>query len=261
MEQLNDSGKKIFFLYPHSVIHDEMFDLLIMNGYEAYALRDHGRARLLLECFPDSIMFINIDMALAEKEWEAYIRELQGNPKTRECRLGILSYNTDQELMAKYLMDMSVPCGYIQLKLGMQASARIILDALAANEARGRRKHIRASCEDDRNAVMNFKSPEGVFHGKLLDISTAGFAAKIAAAAFDFTPNSRLDNIQLRLRGGIVMSDAILMGSRRDDREVRIFLFLPNMQPRFKSVICRFVKESLQRSIDQVTVKENQTRG
>jgi hypothetical protein len=237
-----------------------MFDLLIMNGYEAYALRDHLRARFLLERFPDSIMFINIDIALAEKEWEAYIRELQKNPKTSECRLGILSYNTDQQLMEKYLMDMSVPCGYIQLKLGLQASARIILNALAANEARGRRKHIRASCEEDRNAVMNFKSPEGVFYGKLLDISAAGFAAKITTPAFDFAPNSKLDNIQLRLRGGIVMADAILMGSRQDDREIRIFLFLPNLQPRFKSVICHFVKESLQRDIDRVEVKETPSK-
>jgi hypothetical protein len=261
MEHPSAAGKKIFFLYPHSVIQDEMFDLLIMNGYEAYALRDHVRARFLLERFPDSIMFINIDMALTEREWEAYIREIQENPNTRECRLGILSYNTDQQLMAKYLMDMSVPCGYIQLKLGLQASTRIILNALAANETRGRRKHIRATCEDDQNAVMNFKSPEGVFYGKLLDISTAGFAAKITARTFDFAPNSRLDNIQLRLRGGIVMSDAILVGNRQDDQDVRIFLFLPNMQSRFKSVICHFVKKSLQRDIDRVDMKNNPARG
>ncbi|MDR1950295.1 MAG: PilZ domain-containing protein, partial [Spirochaetaceae bacterium] len=232
MEQPNAAGKKIFFLYPHSVIRDEMFDLLIMNGFESYAVRDHARARLLLEHFPDSIMFINIDEVLAEKAWEAYIREVQENPKTRDCRLGILSYNTDQQLMAKYLMGMSVPCGYIQLKLGMQASTKIILEALMANEARGRRKHIRATCEDDRNAVVNFKSEEGVFYGKLLDISTAGFAAKIENFS-SFAPNSKLENIQLRLRGGIVMSDAILVGNRQDDKNVRIFLFLPNMKPNF----------------------------
>jgi hypothetical protein len=97
---------------------------------------------------------------------------------------------------------------------------------------------------------MNFKSPEGVFHGKLLDISTAGFAAKIPN--FDFTPNSKLEQVQLRLRGGIVMSDAILIGTRQDDRDVGIFLFLPNMRPNFKAVICHFVKESLQRDINRL---------
>jgi hypothetical protein len=56
------------------------------------------------------------------------------------------------------------------------------------------------------------------------------------------------------------MSDAILIGSRQDDREVRIFLFLPNMQTNFKSVICHFIKESLQRDIDRVNVKGHPAR-
>ncbi len=32
-------GRKVFFLYPHSVIRDEMMNNLIMSGFEAYSLR------------------------------------------------------------------------------------------------------------------------------------------------------------------------------------------------------------------------------
>jgi hypothetical protein len=247
------AGKKIFFLYPHSVIHDELLDQLIMSGFEAYTVRDHKRARGLLTLFPDSIMFINIDEGLKEKEWEAYIREIQQDEKTKECRLGILSYNTDRDLMQKYLMDMSIPCGYIQLKLGLQESTRIILSALNANEAKGRRKYIRASCEDEVNTTMNYKNGENTYYGKLLDISSAGVAAKINHFG-DFPPNSLLRDVQLRLRGSLVMINLILMGKRQDDKDVWIFLFDPRMTPEYKLTIHHFIKQNLQRYIDQLKV-------
>jgi hypothetical protein len=251
--EADSAGKKIFILYPHSVIQDEMIDILIMNGYEAYTLRDHKRARSLLEYFPGSIMFINIDEGLKEREWETYIREIQENEKTRESRLGILSYNTDRQLMEKYLMKIAVPCGYIQLKLGVQESTRIMLDALKANEAKGRRKYIRADCADEVNATMNYKDPAGMYYGKLLDISSAGIAVKMDNFG-GFPVNSKLENIQLKLRGSLVMINVILMGNRQDDKNVWIFLFDPHMTPENKLVIHRFIKYNLQRYIDQLKI-------
>jgi hypothetical protein len=252
MEQAGIQGKKIFLLYPQSVIHDEMLDLLIMNGFETYTLRDHKRALKLLEYFPGSIMFINIDDGMPEKEWEEYIRQIQENPQTRESRLGILSYNQDKALMEKYLMRLSLPCGYIQLKLGIQQSTRIILNALEVNEAKGRRKYIRTFCEDDPSAVMNYKSDAGLLQGKILDISSAGFAARIEKLP-EMPPNSVLREIQLKLRGGIVMADAILMGKRQNDRDVYILLFDPSkIDQDDKLIIHRFIKQNLQKYIEQL---------
>jgi hypothetical protein len=198
-------------------------------------------------------MFINIDEGLKEKEWEAYIREIQENEKTKNCRLGILSYNTDRELMEKYLMDMSVPCGYIQLKLGLQESTRIILNALDANEAKGRRKFMRASCEDEVHATMNYQAGEKTHYGKLLNISSAGVAARIHHFG-DYPANSLFRNVQLRLRSSLVMLNLILMGKRQGDQDVWVFLFDPRMTPENKLTIHRFIKESLQRYIDQLKV-------
>jgi L-rhamnose mutarotase len=255
MEQQSDlSGKKIFFLYPHSVIHDEMLDILIMNGYESYAIRDHKKARRILEYFPGSIMFVNIDEGLEEREWEKYIQDIQQDPKTKDSRLGILSYNTDKSLMQKYLMQIGVPCGYIHLKLGLQASTKIMLEALKANEAKGRRKFIRVSCNDDTSATMNYKNSDGViYYGKLLDISSAGIAVRIENFA-DFPPNSKLRETQLKLRGTLVLTDVILMGNRRDDKNEWLFLFDPKMPQNHKLVIHRYIKQSLQRYIDQLDI-------
>jgi hypothetical protein len=231
-----------------------MLDILIMGGFETYTLRDHKKALRILERFPDSIMFVNIDEGMPEKEWEAYIRGIQENPKIKDTRLGILSYNQDKALMEKYLMDLALPCGYIQLKLGIQESTKIILNALQANEAKGRRKYIRAFCEDDINATMNYKDAGTLFQGKLLDISSAGIAAKIPNF-LDLPPNSVLHNIQLKLHGSLAMTDGILMGKRRDDKDVWIILFDPSKTPQEnKLVIHRYIKQCLQKYIDSLKV-------
>ena len=252
-KQGDASGKKIFLLYPHSVIRDEMLDLLIMAGYETYTVLDEKRARKLLEKFPDSIMFINIDDHLKEKEWEAYIRDIQENPLTNTSRLGIMSYNQDKDLMRKYLMDMSIPCGYIQLKLGLQESTKIILGALEANEARGRRKYIRAICEDDINATVNYKGDSLIHHGKILDISSAGIAARFEKMN-SLTLNSVLRGMQLKLRGGLLMTDMVLMGQRHDDSRVNILLFDSKLSTENKLVIHRYIKQCLQKYIDALVV-------
>ncbi|MDR2303682.1 MAG: PilZ domain-containing protein [Treponema sp.] len=247
-------GKKIFFLYPHSVIRDEMLDVLIMAGFETYTSADSGRVLRLLEKFPGSILFINIDERFTEKEWEAYIRSIQERDATKDSLIGILSYNQDTKLMQKYLMEMRIQCGYIQLKLGVQASTKIILDALAANEARGRRKYIRAVCEDDTHATLNFKDYNQMFHGKILDISSVGIAARIEKLG-EKAPNTVLKGVQLKLHGSLVMIDAIIMGKRQDDNDVYILLFDPNRLTReSKLAIHHYIKQCLQKYIDNLKV-------
>ena len=252
MAQKSDiEGKKIFLLRPHSVIRDDMLDQLIMEGYETYTLLDEAKAAKLLAKFPGSFMFINIDEGLKEEEWENYIRTIQKDPQTKGSRLGIMSYNQDHELMRKYLMELSVPCGYIQLKLGIHESTKIILNALDANEARGKRRHIRVDCQDDISSALNYKGDTGIYHGKILDISAAGIAVMFDKIK-DFPPNALLEDVQLRLRGGIVMTNMILMGKRENG--VHILLFDPKMTEENKLTIHRYIKLCLRKYIDGLKV-------
>jgi hypothetical protein len=252
MEQAPIEGKKVFFLYPLSVIQDDLVDDLIMQGFEIYILQDHKRARKLIERFPGSIMFINIDERLAEPEWEAYIREIQENPSVK-TRLGILSYNTDRELMKKYLMEIMVPCGYVQLKQGAKESAVIIRNALLANEAKGRRKSFRAVCEEG-SGIMNFKGDSWSINGAILDISSAGFAAKMDHSQAP-DKNALLRKVQLKLRGSPAMVDLIYLGPRYDDPDIWILLFDPtSVTDDAKRVINHYIKLCLQRLIDTIEV-------
>jgi len=244
-------GKKIFLLYPHSVIQQEMLDILIMAGYETYTLNDENRAFRLLAKFPGSVMFINIDEKHKESEWEAYIKGIQETPETKDTKIGILSYNTDQKLMQKYLMKLGVSCGYIQLKLGVKESTRIMLQALEANEARGRRKFIRAECGDDPNATANIKGASGLHNGKILDISAAGIAVRFDSLE-DYSPNQLINGVQLRLHGSLLMTNMTFMGKRADS--VCVLIFDPKMDADKKLLVHRYIKQCLQRYMDNLKV-------
>jgi hypothetical protein len=196
-------------------------------------------------------MFINIDEGLSEAEWERYIQGVQESPKTKDSKLGILSYNTDQKLMQKYLMDLAVPCGYIQLKLGIKESTRIMLSALEANEARGRRKFIRADCSDETNATVNIKGSMGMYYGKILDISAAGIAARFDKIE-NYAANSVLKEVQLKLHGSLALVNMTFMGKRADN--VCVLLFDAKIGPDQKLVIHRFIKYALQRYMDNLKI-------
>jgi hypothetical protein len=245
-------GKKVFFLYPPGIIQDDLVDGLIMEGFEIYILRDHKRARKLIERFPGSFLFINIDERLEEAEWETYIREIRGNPEL-QTQLGILSYDADRELMEKYLMDIMIPCGYIQLKQGTKESARIIRGALTANETKGRRQNFRAVCEEG-SGTLSFKGKFGTISGTILDISVTGFAARIENG-YPPDKNTRLQNVQLKLRGAPVTVDLIYLEPRNDKQDMWILQFDPlSLGNEAKVTINHYMKLCLQRMIDTIEV-------
>ncbi|GHV38373.1 hypothetical protein AGMMS49546_08660 [Spirochaetia bacterium] len=246
-----NTGKKVFFLYPNSVIQDELLSVLIMAGYEIYTMRDHTRAYQVLAHFNDSIMFINIDRGLEEPQWEVYIKEILNNPKTKNCRLGILSYNSDHKLMEKYLMDIGVQCGYVQLKLGLKPSTQILLNVLEAVEARGRRRCIRANCEDEINSTVNIKKEDRLLNGKLVHISVAGISVRFDKAV-SFKDNERLTDFQLRLWGMPITVQATVRGTCQGQANVWIFLFEPGMRDEDKETIYYFVRYCLNRYMEHL---------
>jgi hypothetical protein len=250
--ELKKEGKKVFILYPHAVIKDELLDYLIMTGFETYVINDHERALRLLAIFPDSIMFINIDQGQSVEEWEKYIKGITASSHTKWCRLGILSYNPDQSLMKRCLSSLTLLCGYIYLQVGFKEFTRTMLATLEANMARGRRKYIRAAAGDDPTATVNVKGAHGFYNGRILDISAVGIAARFEQ--FDILPaNTKIKEMQLKIRGARILTDAVFMGKRSSD--VYIILFdLPRMDPDHKILINRFIKTTLQKYLDNLQI-------
>jgi hypothetical protein len=261
-------GKKVFFLYPHSVMHNELIMELLKSEYEVYILKDHKKALKIFEKYNDAILFVNIDTELKEHEWEEYIINIMNNPMTKDVRIGILSYNDDNSLVEKFLMQIGVPCGFIKLKIGFEESKKIILKALEANEARGLRKYVRAEFADNSSSIatLNLKIDGTLYNGWIKDISAAGFAFILNnAKGLSISVNTLLSDIQLRLRGQICMVSGIVAGVRQDDKDnMYVVMFDKNMKQPEKDKIHNFIYISLQHMLDmeinEVKTQEQQKK-
>lgn len=246
-------GKKVFFLYPHGVIRDRLLDEIIKREYEVHLLRDHVRLSKLLKLYNNSVAFINIDEALTEPQWERYIRGIMGNEETRDVRIGILTYYENKELAQKYLMDLMVPCGFVVLKVGIETSTGIILRTLKANEAKGRRKFVRAVCGGSDQATFNVKLDGKLHNGCIIDISAAGMACTYNEE-LNLGVGAVLDDIQLRLKGLICHVSGRIAGISQGDNKKSIVMFGEETSEETRQKIRHFVSSTLGEELSKIRV-------
>lgn len=246
----SDLGKKVFFLYPPSVIKDELISRLRDKEFEIYMFSDMNKINRIIRLHPDSICFVNIDTGMEEPKWEEWIRATIADPALAELKLGIVTYNSDEQLQKKYLMDIGLQCGFIKLKLGLEESTRILIATLQANEAKGRRKYVRATCSQDSISSVNIRTGAIETSGKIFDISVVGFSC-ILNPDPGFMKNSLISDIQLKLRASLVRASAIVFGSRVvEDQTMYVMIFSKKMDDHANDKIRAFIQNSLQTEIE-----------
>jgi hypothetical protein len=238
-------GRKVFFLYPHSVLNEDLLIEILSNEYEVYTLRDHETAAKVAAAFAGSIFFVNIDEALKELQWAAWIHRFLTDPATASSRIGIMTYNPDPELAHKYLMEIGIPCGFIQLKLGLAQGKSIILKTLEANEAKGRRGYVRARCGDPKKASFNVTVRGTHLTGAIIDISIAGMSFRFDSAV-RLRPQEVLDDVQLRMRGTLCKVAGSYAGASQGGADRSLLLFHTSMPEDARAKIHRFIFTSLQ---------------
>jgi len=248
----DDAGKRVFFLYPHSVIEDKIVSVIIRGEFEVYLVYDKAKTVSLMKKFPGSILFINIDRELQEEDWEKYITSIRNSEGTADTQIGILSYNEDKDLSKKYLMDIGIQCGFVRLKLGVEESSKILLKTLIATEARGKRKYVRARCDKLSNVSFNIQNGGGRYTGSIIDISVAGMACTFSNSAH-YSPGDRIKDIQLVLKGKRVSVSGILAGKRdTDGSDLYVIMFTEPISGESKDKIHDFIHLALQENISRL---------
>jgi len=242
-------GKKVYFIYPNSVIQVEMVAELIKDEYEIYLVKEYLKALTLFRRYPNSVVFINIDEGQEESQWEEYVQTIKNDPDLEAIQIGIMTYNDDPALAQKYLMDMMVSGGFIKLSLGLKESTAIVRKVLEANEARGRRRFLRVKC-GDKNSTLNFQRGDKTLTGTIMDISSAGMACT-------FEPEPRMvhhtevESIQIKMKGMLGLVSGIVMGTRQDGESlVYIIVFTNKTTFQVKDKIRGFMQWALQHQVE-----------
>ncbi|MFP4330105.1 MAG: PilZ domain-containing protein [Alkalispirochaetaceae bacterium] len=240
-------GRRVYFLYPPSVVEDSMIQFLITAQYEAAIIKDHRAVVPVIRKNPNSIIYCNLDAKGNAQEIERLIRHLVETKEEHGCDVGVLSYNKDPSLVEKYLMDIGVTAGYVTLKIGFEESAKIIIRTLEAAEARGRRQFVRVKVPQGKGS-LSVQLERKKIEGELLDVSVAGIACRLPE---EFPAGTYLEDIQLRLWGTLVGLSGKIAGSRQaGGRPIYVVLFEEPVSSLVRGRIYGFVRKVLQAETD-----------
>jgi len=243
-------GKKIFFLYPSTVVQNHVITELIQQEYEIYIAKDHVALRKVLRRYPNSVVFANIDDRMPEREWEGWIRGVMSDPVTQNVAIGIVSVNNDDALQRKYVTMVKIRCGYTVLKSDLNIAIKQISEALKGVDAKGRRKHVRASTEHETLATINLPRNGTYINGRIRDISVVGISC-----TFDRDPelakNALFKDIQLKLQSMLLKVEGIVFGSRMDGpSKIYVFIFTPRVDAEVKARIRTYIQQNLQNKMN-----------
>jgi hypothetical protein len=219
----NALGKKVFFLYPPPVL-TEVLQELINREFEVYFAKDHVRLQRVISASPDAIVFIDLDEGLEEAGWDAYVRGLRADSKTAGVGVGVLTLNDDDSLREKYLMDIQVQCGFVILKVGAAKTAEILVKTLEANEARGRRKFVRANCPPGAG-LCSIEHDGMSLRAELTDLSSAGMALRFEGD-LSFRAGTVFRGLSISAKGLRVLASGFVVAQRVESSGARVHVVM-----------------------------------
>ncbi|MDR2185215.1 MAG: PilZ domain-containing protein [Treponema sp.] len=243
-------GKKIFFLYPSTAIQNEIVFELIQQEFEAYVVRDQNALVPLLKRYPDSLVFIDIDEALPEPDWEKWIRDVMADPALADIKVGIVSAREDEALMRKYIASVKVQGGYTVIKSDINKAIRQLLEILHVFDAKGRRRFLRATSENETLTTINIPYNNAYVNGVIKDISSTGLSCTFTEDP-NLEKNSLCQDIQIKLQSTLLKLEGIVFGSRMDGlSKIYVVVFTQRIDPSVRVKIRKYIQGNIQAAID-----------
>ena len=259
-------GRKTFFIVPDvSLLPETYLEDYMARGYETYIIGDDRycpldvKVDIIIQTFTDSILFFYIDTTVEGIEWHTYIRDLQ-QKYGEKVLLGVLyaKRSTEDEkrrLEKYYLFDVGIQCGCIALEFQKAKNFALIDKVMFANQACGRRKNVRAIC--DNNSKVNFVTKRGLVKGNVLDVSLSHFSCTFDAK-LNIKLYEKVKGIMMNVNGFHFSTDAILLMQRplADGSTLFVFVFAsstghqgldPDNQSRLLQKVYQMVSEKAKR--------------
>lgn len=278
------TGRKTFFITPDtSIIPESYLEDYFALGYECYFVENDKRVKLqkkldiLISLFHDVIFFFNIDYNIQDIEWPVFIRNIIDNYKN-SASIGVLftKRQTKDEkfkLEHKYLYEMGLSCGCIQLEYQKKQNFEIIEKILFANQAQGRRKNIRALCTTACTYLCNYNNEQ--ITGVLQDISLSHFSVVCPEGKMSIQLYEKISDIHFNIRGFLFRSDAVLIMERPVDGQVLyVFAFVSStgsngLDSRIKQLLipnvyklmasnCKAILDQIYNKVDEQSITDLQ---
>jgi c-di-GMP-binding flagellar brake protein YcgR len=115
-------------------------------------------------------------------------------------------------------MNLEVRCGFVILKIGASQTTEILAKTLEANEARGRRKFVRADCGPGM-ALCAVDFEGATIRADLTDLSSAGMAVRFDGG-ISLKVGTVLRDISLTVKGQRLLVSGVIVAKRESEGSV-----------------------------------------
>jgi len=235
-------GRKTFFIAPDELlISSDFMEEYLAKDYECYFIKNDlnnsitTKVITILSLFSDSIIFFNIDHHI-ENEGTDWPHFIAGISRTfpNVC-IGIMYEKrktlAEKQLIEKlYLFQLCIKGGCVQLEFQKYRNFVLIEKVLYANQAKGRRKTVRAICQNN-NCYINYEDKNGkIINLPLNDISLSHFSLTIDDEELPLMQDTdKLLNLSFIIKGMRFISNAILFTKRKlDNSTLYVYAFFNN---------------------------------
>nr|MCR4947546.1 hypothetical protein [Treponema sp.] len=169
-------GRKVFFVNPPLYIENYLQPELKQHEYEAYIIKDYKYTKNALRMFPDALCFIFIDDEMSYDGWFNYILSFQQDEKLKTIFVGLMSAMIPQPKREKFMMNLSLPGGFIMLNEVKGAELiKNVIGILELNGAKGKRKYLRLDCDGSITINGYFATQTQLLQVSIANISSVGF--------------------------------------------------------------------------------------
>ncbi|MCQ2584032.1 MAG: hypothetical protein MJ185_00450 [Treponema sp.] len=229
------AGRKTLFVTPDTSIFPESFcEDYLAEGYECYFIQNEKKISLeqkieiIISVFNDVILFFNLDANIPGVDIYSMIKRIRERHGD-EVLMGAMfckRQNKDEKarIEYKYLYDLGLTCGCIQLEYQKKLNFDIIEKVLFANQAMGRRKSVRAL--GNNGCTFGFTHNKETYSGVLQDISVSHFSFIMPKDKLTLKNYERIEDIQLNIKGLHFRSSAIYFMSRDVSEENVLMVFM-----------------------------------
>lgn len=228
-------GIKTFFVVPElSLFPEEFLKSFFLKGYEAYFLDDdpycplEAKIHAMFALFPQVILFFNIDRPIRGIDWPVFISGLQREYGER-AMIGVMYHKLNdpeetRRLERLYLYDIGIICGCVAVEYQKARNLYLFLNVLAANQANGQRKYLRAICDKAYKATIPLD--RGILSCSLRDISVSHFSCTFPDGDPGIPLHEKIVNIQMNLRGVLIKVNGVLCLKRLLGEDlIHVFVF------------------------------------
>lgn len=249
-------GRKVFFVNPPLYVENYLQPELKQHEYEAYIIKDYKYTKNALRMFPDALCFIFIDDEMSYDGWFNYILSFQQDEKLKTIFVGLMSAMIPQPKREKFMMNLSLPGGFIMLNEVKGAELiKNVIGILELNGAKGKRKYLRLDCDESISINGYFATQTQLLQVSIANISSVGFTCIFPKSyGAVLAKKTVVPSFSITLGRRSIATPSIVFDVKSYDNNnyFAMLLFLRQVGPDDRKVIKNFIFEHMEKRLENL---------